>query len=71
MNSEAQYWAIVVGEEAFIIETRRLRELVLVGDFREVSAGDGGKATVRLVPIERLRAAENVRIVALTEEATA
>lgn len=71
MNSDAQYWAVVVGEEAFIIKTRRLRELVLGGKFREVAAGDGGKALVRLVPIERLRAVERVQIVRLTREAMA
>ncbi|MDY7108773.1 MAG: hypothetical protein SYC29_09065 [Planctomycetota bacterium] len=55
LTSPAQWWAIVIGSEAVICETPRLREFVLSGDFRECPAGDGKLATVRLVPLENLK----------------
>ena len=39
-TSTAPYWGIVVGDEAFMVDTRRLRDTVLRGNYPEVPAGD-------------------------------
>jgi hypothetical protein len=65
ITSQASYWAIVVEGEALIVETARLREFVLSGHFREVPAGDNQAATVRLVPIEKLKGKKFVRVIQL------
>jgi hypothetical protein len=67
LTSRATYWAIVVGAEAFIVETEKRRELALAGGCHEVQAGDDQAATVRLVPVDKLRSKKFVRVVELPE----
>ncbi len=67
LTSRATFWAIVVGSEAFIVETGRLRELVLSGGWRGVQAGDDLAATLRLIPVNTLRSTPFVRVVKLPE----
>jgi hypothetical protein len=67
LTSRATYWAIVVGAEAFIVETEKLRELALAGGCREVQAGDDRAATVRLLPLDKLRSKKFARVVELPE----
>ena len=67
LTSRATYWAVVVGGEAFIVKTEKLRGLALAGGCREVQAGDDRAATVRLVPVEKLRSRKFVRVVQLPE----
>ncbi len=64
-TSTAPWWAIVVGTEGFIMETKRLRDFVLGGHFREAQAGDRKAARVRLVPVETLRGMPFVRTIKL------
>ncbi len=71
VTSPAQFWAIVVGDQALIVKTVRLRDFVLSGAFREVAAGDGLNARVRLVPLEALRSLPEVQVVPLAAEAAA
>lgn len=66
-RTSASLWAIIVGSEAFIIETEQLRSLVEFGDFPEVSAGDGQRSRVVLVPVETLRWADGVQVIRLSE----
>lgn len=65
MTSTANYWAIVVGPEAFIVATVELRNLALGADVREVAAGDGRMARVRLLPVKQLRNAKGVQAIML------
>lgn len=51
----ATWWAIVLADEVVVIRASVLREAVLSGRHREASAGDGGAARVRLVPVDELR----------------
>ena len=67
MTSPAHYWALVVGDEAIIVETGKLRDFVVQGRFCEVPAGDGGAARVRLVPVDKLKSMKGVRIISLSE----
>jgi hypothetical protein len=67
LTSRATYWAIVVAREAFIVKTRKLRELVCGSRYRQAQAGDGAAATVRLLPVEELRSWNFVRVVPLPE----
>ena len=67
LTSTASYWAIVLQTEAVIIKTEKLRDLVLTGKFRETRAGDHLAATVRLVPVERLKAAKVGQVIPLSE----
>jgi hypothetical protein len=67
LTSRATYWAIVVGAEAFIVGTEKLRTLALAGGFPKAQAGDDQAATVRLLPVDRLRSKRFVRVVALPE----
>ena len=65
MTSPANFWAIVVGGEAIIVETATLRDFVLRGRFREVQAGDNRAARVRLVPVDKLKALRGVRVISV------
>jgi hypothetical protein len=67
LTSRATYWAIVVGAEAFVVETKELRDLALVGNCREVQAGDHRAATVRLLLLDKLRIKNFVRVIELPE----
>jgi len=65
VTSKATWWAIVVGAEAVIVKQKELLHCVMAGEFREVAAGDNKAATVRLVPLERLREIKGARVVEL------
>lgn len=65
ITSRADFWAIVVGNQAFVAETPKLRATVLKGSFTEVRGGDGGASRVRLVPLDKLRAMECVKRIEL------
>jgi hypothetical protein len=66
MLSKAAWWAIVVGDEAILVKKDKLRQFVLNNDFREVQGGDGMHATLRLVPIDRLKALDGAHVVPLS-----
>ncbi len=55
VTTTATWWAIVLANEVVIVRASVLREAVLTGSHREVSAGDDGAARVRLVPVDELR----------------
>lgn len=65
ITSPATFWAVVVAREAFVVKTAALRTLVYGHEWPELRAGDGGRALVRLVPIEQLRTLPDVRVVPL------
>jgi hypothetical protein len=65
MTSPANYWAIVVGDEAIIIETAKLREFAVRDIFPEVQAGDGHASRIRLVPFVKLKSLKGVRVIPL------
>lgn len=65
VTSPATFWAIVVGEEAFVVKTASLRTLVYGHEWPELRAGDGGRSLVRLVRMDKLRTVPDVRIVSL------
>ena len=67
MTSRAKWWVIVVGSLAVIIKTDKLQKFVLAGKFREVPAGDGKLATVRLVPLDRLKEHSKAHVVKVDE----
>lgn len=69
LTSQAQFWAVVVGSEAIIAETEKLRSFVLAGKFREAAAGDAKASTVLLVPIDKLKAMKGARHIMLPEVA--
>lgn len=70
LTSPANYWALVVGDEAFIIKTTDLRDFALRSTFPEVPAGDGKASRVRLVPLDKLRKLSGVKSVQLGEAVT-
>ncbi len=55
ITTRANYFIIVVGEEAFMARTDSLRNVLANGPYIEKSVGDGHRAQVRLVPLETLR----------------
>jgi hypothetical protein len=65
LTSSAAYWAFVLDREAVLIKTGDLRTAVLTGKYREVNAGDGYATTVKLVPVERLKALKGAQAVPL------
>jgi hypothetical protein len=67
-RTSASLWAIIVGSEAFMLETSALRELVESGNYREAPAGDGKRATCVLVPIDTLRWLPGVVVLHLGED---
>jgi hypothetical protein len=60
VTTGASWWFIVVGREGFIVRAKRLRQLAMTGKWAEKSAGDGGKARVKLVPVAEVRAIARV-----------
>lgn len=69
MTTAATWWVIVLDSEAVIVKADTLREFVLTGHFREVSAGDNRASTVRLVPVESLKAVEKSTVINLESDA--
>lgn len=69
VDSTAAWWAIVVGEEALLVKTETLRHYVLRDNFSEVSGGDGGSATLRLVPLDKLKRLKGLHVISLREMA--
>lgn len=69
--TQATFWIIIVGDEAFIAPTDRLRTLIEDERFREVDGGDGCKARLVLVPLAELRSQSFVRHISLTEQEAA
>jgi hypothetical protein len=67
VNSPATFWAIVVGQEAMVVKTATLRGLVFGHEWPERRAGDGHRSLIRLVPVEMVRAAPDVRVIQLPE----
>jgi len=65
ITSPATYWAFVLDGEAVLIKTADLRAAVLTGKYRDVSAGDGLAATVRLVPLDKLKGIKGAHVVEL------
>lgn len=64
-DSQATYWAFVLDDEALVIKTRTLRDLISRSEFPERYCGDGNQSLVRLVPVDTLRKAKDVRVVRL------
>jgi hypothetical protein len=69
MVSKATWWVIVLDVEAVIVKRDDLLHVVMSGKFREVAAGDGQAAKVRLVPVARLKAIRGACVITLPEEA--
>jgi hypothetical protein len=65
LKSSAAFWAFVLDCEAVLIKTGDLRNAVLTGKYREVRAGDGHAATVKLVPVATLKALKGAHVVPL------
>ena len=55
VTTTATWWAFVLVGEVVIVRASVLSDAVQSGCHREVSAGDGGAARVRLVSVEELR----------------
>ena len=69
VTTTATWWAFVLADEVVIVRASVLRETVLSGGHREVSAGDGGAARVRLVPVDELRRLPGAHHIDLRPEA--
>lgn len=65
-TSRAAYWIIVLARESLMMKRKQLFQLVEGGEFPEVSAGDGRKTRVRLVPSDRLKELPGTRIISQT-----
>lgn len=63
MATGATWWAIVVGDVAFLAKTETLRQLT--EGKCEVRAGDGQRAVVRLVPVTALASFSGVHRITL------
>ncbi len=68
VTTTATWWAYVLADEVVVIRASVLREAVLSGSHREVSAGDGRAARVRLVPVDDLRRLPGVHRIDLRPE---
>lgn len=55
LTTTAMVWAVVLGDEAIEVRVDVLRDAIVRGRHQEVSAGTGGAARVRLVPVDELR----------------
>lgn len=55
LTTTAMLWTIVLEDEAIEVRVDVLRDAILRGRHREVSAGTSGAARVRLVPVDELR----------------
>lgn len=51
MTTTAAHWFYQVGDRIFMLETGVLRALVVERPYDSVAAGDGKRATVKLVPV--------------------
>lgn len=69
LTSPADFWAFVLPGETVIVKRQELLSAVLSGRYREVQAGDGSASTVKLVPVEKLKALKGRRIIKLSEVA--
>jgi len=67
MSTTASYWALVIGNQVFIVQTARLRDLALRSTCPEVPAGDDKASLVRLVPLDKLRHMQGIKVVELPE----
>jgi hypothetical protein len=65
MTTTATWWVIVLEGEAIIVKADTLRDFVLTGHFREVSAGDNRASAVRLVPVDRLKKIKGCKVIEL------
>jgi hypothetical protein len=70
ITSSATYWAFVLEREAVIIKTADLRSAVLTSKYSEVAAGDGHAATVKLVPVQKLKGFKGAHTVPLPDAAS-
>ncbi|HEY1599474.1 MAG TPA: hypothetical protein VGG64_07725 [Pirellulales bacterium] len=66
VTSTAAWWAIVVGQQALLVKSDRLRSFVLSNDFRETRAGDNGASLIRLVPLDRLLGLPGCHVIKLS-----
>lgn len=64
------WWAVVLTEEVLFVRSSVLLEAVQSGRYREVAAGDGHAARVRLVPVDELRALSAYRVDRRSEAAS-
>ena len=69
VTTTATWWAYVLADEVVVVRANVLREAVLSGSHREVSAGDNRAARVRLVPVDDLRRLPGVHRIDLRPEA--
>lgn len=67
LSTSATWWAIVVGDEAFLMKTDALRACVLSGKYQTKSGGDGQASEFVLVPIVDVRGLEHVFVIQLNE----
>ncbi len=65
--TSADRFVVVVGDTAFLSRTGQLRALIDSGNFRTVPAGDGKRATVRLVPVTTLQTLDMFQKLDLSE----
>lgn len=65
LTTAATWWVIVLETEAVIVKADTLRDFVLTGHFREVSAGDNHASTVQLVPVEKLKKIKGSKVIEL------
>lgn len=68
-TSTAAFWCIVVGDAAIWVPRATLRELVNVGGYRAVAAGDGKRTTCVLVPLDELKRVPSAKALILDGEA--
>lgn len=61
MATGADRWVIVVGTVGYMVRTVQLRALVKTENFQTVSAGDGKRAQIRLVPLRMVQSLEIFR----------
>ena len=67
LSTSATWWAIVVGDEAFLMKTDTLRRCVLSGKYQTRFGGDGQASELVLVPIVDVRGLEGVFVIRLRE----
>jgi hypothetical protein len=69
LTSTAGWWAIVLDDEALLVKRETLLKLALHPGWPSILAGDDRAATVALLPLDRLRAAHGVHLIALARDA--
>jgi hypothetical protein len=70
VTTQAAWWGIVVGFDAYLVKADELRRLVARGIYRKVPAGDGLRSLVVLVPLDDLRHAMQCKVIPIAATAS-